>query len=232
MSVDVSPLIHQRDRTVVERLVASKIFWVLIISFFFAYPIYRSVQRELPAGPERLFKVPEFSLTNDFGEKFGSADLYGKPYLANFIFTACPSTCPEQTEVMQQIQKRIRGLGQSVAMVSFTVDPETDTPEVLYKYARRHHANPHVWSFVTGPEEELYDLLVEGFRVPVGEKEVFDSPVEGLHLYDIAHSERIVLVDSEGYVRNFYSIDNISIDQLMIDLGLLVNRQGLYNQIN
>lgn len=219
-----------RNRTLVERTVASKLFWVFAIVALFAYPIYRSIHRELPAGPQPLFEVPSFELTNEFGEPFGSADLAGKIYLANFIFTSCPSTCPAQTEAMQQIQKRVRGLGTSIALVSFTVDPRVDTPEVLYKYARQNQINPHVWSFLTGPEEKLHSLLVDGFKVPVGEREYFDSPREDINLYDIAHSERIALVDGNGSVRGFYSIDDVSIDQLMIDVGLMVNRKELYNQ--
>lgn len=226
-----SELMFFRRRTIVERVVASKFFWVLAIALLFAYPIYRSVNRVLPQGPEQLFQVPDFELVNDFGKPFGSDDLRGRLYLANFIFTSCPSTCPAQTEAMKSIQKRVRGLGQSISLVSFTVDPEYDTPEVLYKYARQNQVNPHVWSFVTGPEEELMSLLIDGFKVPVGEKEYFDSPREDINLYDIAHSERIVLVDAEGFVRGFYSIDNQSVDQLMIDVGLMVNRKELYDQI-
>lgn len=223
---------HFRNRTWLEKTVASKLFWVLALVTLFVYPIYRSVNRELPPGPPALFQIPDYQLVNEFGVPFGSDDLRGRIYLANFIFTSCPSTCPAQTEAMKKIQKRVRGLGSSIALVSFTVDPYTDTPEVLYRYARQNQANPHVWSFLTGTEEELHDLLVNGFKVPVGEKEYFDSPVEDLHLYDIAHSERVALVDSEGYVRGFYSIDDISVDQLMIDIGLMVNRLELYNQIN
>lgn len=222
---------HFRNRSLVERTVASKLFWIFALILLFAYPIYRSVNRELPPGPERLFQVPQFELVNDFGKPFGSADLEGKIYLANFIFTSCPSTCPAQTEAMQQVQKRVRGLGTSIALVSFTVDPRHDTPEVLYKYARQNQVNPHVWSFVTGTEEDLMALFVDGYKVPVGEKEYFDSPRKDINLYDIAHSERIVLVDGEGYVRGFYAIDDISVDQLMIDVGLMVNRQELYNEI-
>lgn len=221
---------YYRNYGIIHKLVSSKTFWVVFLLLMFSYPIYRSVQRVLPAGPEPLFELPAYTLTNEFGQPFGSEDLKGRVYLANFIFTSCPSTCPEQTEVMKEIQKRVRGLGRSVALVSFTVDPWFDTPEVLYKYARRHQVNPHIWSFLTGDEEYLNELLIKGFKVPVGDREYIQSFDDDINLYDIAHSEQIVLVDGQGQVRGFYGTDRVSVDQLMIDVGLLVNRSELYGK--
>jgi len=216
-----------REESIVQKIVSSKLFWFFAMLIIFSYPIYRSMNRVLPPDLPRYFKVPEFNLTNEFNKPFGTNDLKGKTYLASFAFTSCPSSCPGLMKNLQKVQKRIRGLGTKVAILTFTVDPETDTPKVLHKYARGYQANPFVWSFLTGTNKELHSLLVKGFKVPVGEleetKKVFNG--EDVTLYDIAHSEKIVLVDWEGMIRGYYSTDNDNINKLMIDLGLLINRQ-------
>lgn len=209
------------------KLFSSKLFWSMFVLIVFSYPIYRSIQRELPPDLPKLFQVPTFSLTNEFNKPFGTNDLKGKPYLATFAFTTCPTTCPGLMEKMQTVQKRVKGLGTKVAMVTFSVDPENDTPQVLHKYARKLHANPYVWNFVTGNKTDLEALLIEGFKVPMGGKEEVSKQLENekITLFDIVHTEKVVLVDGEGFIRGYYSIDKQSLDRLMIDLGLLVNRK-------
>lgn len=223
-----SNLGFKRHSGFTERLVASKLFWVLFLVLGFTYPIFRSVTRELPPELPVLVELPQYNLTNEFGRDFGSRELEGRSYIANFIFTSCPTTCPAIMEKSQRIQKRIRGLGTKVALVSFTVDPEFDTPAVLNKYARGLSANPHVWTFLTTEDkEEMRELLVEGFRVPMGDLEEFEAVVDGyeVSMWDIAHTERMVLVDDQGRVRGYYSTTDDDINRMMIDVGLLVNRR-------
>ena len=128
---------------------------------------------------------------------------------------------------MEKIQKRVRGLGQKVALISFTVDPLTDTPEVIYKYARKRRANPFIWSFLTGTREQMKNIILDGFKVPMGEKEEMHGLVDGeeVTMFDIAHTEKFVLVDHEGYVRSYYDSTKDGINQMMIDAGLLINRK-------
>lgn len=221
-------LSFKRDYVFIEKMVQMPIFWLLFVLLGFSYPIYRSLNRELPPELPVLFELPDYQLTNSFGEPFGSEDLKGRSYLANFIFTNCPTTCPAQMEKTQEIQKRIRGLGTKVGIVSFSVDPENDTPQVLHKYARSLSANPHVWTFLTADKRsKIRDLLVDGFKVPMGDMEEVDAVVdrEKITVWDIVHSERFALVDSQGRVRGYYSTTQTDIDKLMIDVGLLVNRE-------
>ena len=215
-----------RQESKVEKLVRSKLFWLLFVLIGFSYPIYRSINRELPPELPRLHPAPQFQFTNEFGKPFGSNDLKGKTYLATFAFTSCPTTCPGLMEKVKVIQKRVKGVGQKIAILTFTVDPDFDTPKVLYKYARRLKANPFVWSFLTGKKEDLHKTLVDGFKVPMGDKEEVSGKLEGedVTMLDIAHSEKVVLVDSEGMVRGYYSTDKTNMDRLMIDIGLLMNR--------
>lgn len=215
-----------------QKLVRKKSFWFLSWAVLFSYPVYRTLNRELPPPLPVLYQVPEFSLTNEFNKSFGSKDLKGKFYIANFMFTGCPTTCPALMQKMDVIQNRIRGLGTKAAIVTFTVDPTTDTPEVLYKFARKRNSNPFVWNFLTGTKSDLQKIVVDGFKVPMGNKETINKVVgnQSVTLMDIAHSEKVVLVDDKGQIRGYYSTDKENMDHLMIDLGLLANNS--FRKIN
>lgn len=210
---------HFRSETFFQKLTQSKFFWVCALSLAFAFPIYRSVNRILPPPLPILSKLPEFKLTNEFNKSFGSQELSGRPYIASFFFTNCTTSCVKITTTMETIQKRIKGLGTAAALVSFTVDPQNDTPKVLSKFARSHNSNPYVWNFLTGNEKAIKDIVVGGFKLVMGEA-AQDGAVDTL---DIAHSEKLVLVDGYGRVRSYYSIEKADVDRLMIDLGLLIN---------
>ncbi|MBL7665606.1 MAG: SCO family protein [Bacteriovoracaceae bacterium] len=211
-----------RNNLLIEKIVLNKWFWSCFCLFFFAYPIYRSLNRELPAELPVMSAVPTFQMQDENGKSFGSADLKGKVYIANFHFTNCPSVCPELMKTLQKIQNRLRGVGQAVAIVSFTVDPEHDTSKVLFAKARDLNANPFVWKFLTAPKKEMEALLLNGFKVPMGEMEKQD-----VNMYDIAHTVKLVLVDIQGNIRGYYDTDRVNVDKLMIDIGLLINRDKL-----
>ena len=216
---------YYREDSWLQKLIRKKSFWLIFWVVMFSYPIYRSINRTLPPPLPVYYTVPEFTLTNEFGKPFGTKDLKGKFYIVNFMFTSCPTTCPALMAKMDLVQKRIRGLGTKAAIVSFTVDPKTDTPEVLYKYARKRHSNPFIWTYLTGAEPELEKVIIDGFKVPMGEKAEIQKPVgnEVVSLFDIVHSEKLVLVDNHGQIRGYYGTEKVEMDRMMIDLGLLVN---------
>lgn len=204
-----------RSSNFLEKMIRHWAFWTLFIAFGFSYPIYRSLNRTLPPELPIIAHVPEFSLTSENNEPFGSNNLKGKIYLANFVFSSCPTVCPKMLKELQKIQKRMAGTKSKTSIVTFTVDPENDTPEVLFKLARAHDANPYAWTFLTSQnKDELMKLYKEGFKVGV----------ETTNLMEIAHSEKIVLVDDMNRIRGYYAMDENSINQLMIDVGLLINR--------
>lgn len=207
-----------RSDSRLEKLVRSKVFWICFLGFVFSFPIYKSLNRTLPPALPVLYQLPDYSFVNENGEVFGSKQLEDKVYIASFFFTSCPSICPKIMDKMKIIQHRIRGVGNRMKIVSFTVDPTHDSSEVLFKNARKYSANPYVWNFLTASEKDMKSLLVDGFKVPMGDK-------ENVELYDIAHSEKIVLVDGKGQIRGYYSLDDDSVNRLMIDVGLLINRE-------
>ncbi len=221
---------YYREDNVIEKLMRMKSFWLVFWIVLFSYPIYRSLHRVLPPPLPVYYTVPQFSLTNEFGKPFGTKDLMGKYYIANFMFTSCPTTCPALMDRMDVVQKRIRGLGTKAAIVTFTVDPTTDTPEVLFKYARKRNTNPFIWNFLTGTEADLKKVVIDGYKVPMGNKEAVEKKLDNktVTLFDIAHSEKVVLVDDKGRVRGYYGTDKVEMDRLMIDMGLLVNDSFTY----
>ena len=140
--------------------------------------------------------APAFELTNQNGQPFGSANLKGKIWIADFIFTTCPGPCPLISSRMSELQ---RPLEKSDAhLVTFTVDPETDTPEVLRDYAARLHARPGRWDFLTGEKSAIYKVTQEGFKLPIAE----GAGENG----ELVHSARVVLVDRRGTIRGYYDI--------------------------
>lgn len=210
---------HARKSNFIEKLVSSKLFWVVAVSFLFSYPIYRSVYRTLPPELPILSTLPEYRFVDENGNTFGSRELKGKVYVANFMFTSCTTFCPKLLSEVQKVQHRMRGVIDRAAIVSFTVDPETDTSKILFARARELKAKPFVWRFLSSTVEETKKLLVEGFKVPVGNKEIAGS------VMDVAHSNKLVLVDQNGNVRGYYDTDKDSVNQMMIDMGLLINRK-------
>jgi protein SCO1/2 len=146
----------------------------------------------------RLWPSPTFALVDQQGRSFGSADLAGRAAVLSFIYTHCTDTCPLLTATMAQVQDRLRAeglLGSKVQLVSVTVDPRRDTPEVLAEYAARFKADPDAWRFLSGEPETIYAVLAT-FKLNTVE---VARASEGADV--IPHSNRFVVVDPDGQVR-------------------------------
>lgn len=157
------------------------------------------------AGPEIFGRVPpfKFSAASAKGSTtLGSMDLQGHPWVANFIFTHCSGPCPRMSAQMAELQNI---LPKEVRLVTFTVDPDRDTPEVLTEYARRFEADPERWIFVCADKRALYKLVFEGFKLPMMEDPSAESG------YRVTHSTKFVLVDGQGRIRRYFesSTDNM-----------------------
>lgn len=147
-----------------------------------------------------LFPAPQFELTDQTGRPFSSAHLAGKVVVANFVFTSCTDICPLLTATMAQVRDRLRQerlLGEKAVIVSFSVDPENDTPEALAVYGERFAAVPSEWRFLTGQRQAIDDLLIGGFKVgrPPPAARAPGGSVE------IIHTNRFALIDPRGQVR-------------------------------
>lgn len=188
-------------------------FWLLIFLSMavvggFAYLQFRRVddartQRGIVGASERhlpvIGPVPDFTLTDRTGRTVKLADLKGKIWVADFIFTTCGGPCPMMTQRMGELRRALYSRGVTdVVCITFTVDPETDTPSVLTDYARQFNAESPDWLFLTGDVLSIYDLSRDGFKLPAG-------PGEG-EAHKVEHSPRFVLVDHEARIRGYYEI--------------------------
>lgn len=155
--------------------------------------------------------VPTFTLTDETGLPFESARLSGHVWIADFIFTSCAGQCPQMTEAMRHLQRR---LPSEVRSVSITVDPTRDTPTVLHQYAKNVGADPNRWHFLTGESASIEQLAKEGFLLSYAEGVGPKEP--------IAHSVRLVLVDRQGTIRGYYDgTDPKAVQQLLKDAKAL-----------
>jgi protein SCO1/2 len=147
----------------------------------------------------RLVEVQEFSLVEAGGNTVSRQDLIGKVWLADFIFTSCQGPCPLLSTGMAEIQQHYQTKPE-LLLVSFTVDPETDTPPVLKAYKERFGGTER-WLFLTGEPATVRKTVVEGMRQLM--EKVPESPDKPPN---ILHSERLVLVDRQGWIRDFPDI--------------------------
>jgi len=143
--------------------------------------------------------LPEFVLTDQSGVSFGSADLQGKVWIADFIFTRCAGTCPLQTGEKSRLQEQLKkhDLWKDIRLVTFTVDPDYDTASVLAEYAAAHGADTSQWKFLTGSRGDLWNLSANGFQFEVAE-DARNSEMP------ILHSSKFALVDRVGRLRGSY----------------------------
>lgn len=155
-----------------------------------------------PAGASalpRLALVPSFSLTERGGKTISNNDLFGKIWVADFVYTTCPGPCPLVTANMARLQKDI-ARDPGVQLVTFTVDPANDTPAVLAAYADKFGADKNRWWFLTGPEKQIYALINGGFHLAVEDEH--GNAADGA--YTVTHSTKLALVDTNGVVRGYF----------------------------
>ncbi|KLU06600.1 Cytochrome oxidase biogenesis protein Sco1/SenC/PrrC, putative copper metallochaperone [Rhodopirellula islandica] len=138
--------------------------------------------------PEDVAWLSEFELLERSGEMVSTDDLKGAPYVVSFFFSTCPSICVSQNQKLKELQDEFAGRG--VRFVAISVDPETDTPEVLQEYAARFGADPDQWLFLTGDLNYIRRIGAEIFQQPVNKQ---------------FHTERFVLVDADGKIEGFYN---------------------------
>lgn len=152
--------------------------------------------RYIPEPPPVLSQLPDFSLVGMDGRPYGSAELRGQVYVASFFSASCRSDCPVATKGMSRLQdgfaqKKIQG----VRLVSISVDPEHDTPEVLTEYAKGAGVDPKRWTLLTGDPERVRRLVVFGFKLGF-------------------HTGKLVLVDGRGRIRGTYGVDEMGLDEV------------------
>jgi protein SCO1/2/putative membrane protein len=151
------------------------------------------------------FELGSFRLTERSGRTVTEGDLSGDVWVSAFIFTRCPISCPKISSVMKGLQQPLSDAG--VKLVSLSVDPDYDTPEVLTRYANGLGADPARWWFLTGKQDEIVDLILNRFHLPVGRDEGAPADPEA-KAESVRHSPRLVLVDRGNVVVGFFDSDD------------------------
>jgi protein SCO1/2 len=161
-------------------------------------------------------KAPDFSLSTHSGDKLSSADLKGKILLVSFIFTTCNGTCPATTHRMTQIQEELKTRGllkdDRVRLLSISLDPVRDTPEVLRGYMKLYDADPAHWTFLTGPPEKVTEVIKAWG--------MWARPAANGQL---DHPSRIFLVDPRYRIREIYNLNFLKPKWVAQDVELLLN---------
>jgi protein SCO1/2 len=155
----------------------------------------KPVDQTLP----KLGKIGAFSLTDQSGKKFSAAELHGKVWVAAFFFTRCRSACPIISHRLRALQKQEDKLGGHVHLVSFSVDPENDTPAVMTAYAKQYHANLSNWSFLTGDYDGIKKLAGDFKMALEGDSK------KGASGMQLTHASQLGLVDGNMQLRGYYS---------------------------
>ena len=204
------------------------LIWGVLVTVIVALTGAALVQRlrTPPAEPLPVFaQLPHFTLTNRDTETVTLSDLAGAPWIADFIFTRCPGICPFMTRQMSRVAAELPAAA-TIRLVSFSVDPDYDTPEVLQEYAERHDAPDH-WYFLTGESQAIRSLSRDGFLLAVAdatEEQQAASGEAGETIEPIVHSNRLVLVDGAGRIRGYYdAFDEREVAKLLRDVRTLLD---------
>ena len=189
-------------------LLKDKRFWLFVtfgvIILVVSLRRQDSKKSELPI----LGKLINFQLTDQNGEIFSKEDLLGKVWVADFIFTTCAGPCPVMSGQFAELQSRFSN-APDLNLLSISVNPDYDSPEILREYGGRYGANYNKWRFLTGDREAIHELAVDGFKVGSVEDPIF-------------HSTRFILLDDKARIRGYYISSELEeMQQLWRDVELL-----------
>jgi protein SCO1/2 len=191
----------------------------MLLLLFGAFFCALAPLRELSAGETSRLAViqgaPDFTLTTQDGGTVKMSDLQGQVCLVSFVFTTCNGTCPATTHRMGQVQAALkqRGLdkGGRVRLLSITLDPARDTPEVLRKYMDLYDAEPANWTFLTGDKERVNKVVAAWG--------MWAKPAANGQL---DHPSRVFLVDRKGRIREIYNLGFFKAAWVLDDVELLL----------
>lgn len=158
-----------------------------------------------------LGQIQPFTLTTSEGKKITLNDLKGRVWVANFFFTTCSDICPMMSKQMASLNRSFE-LDPRIALVSFTVNPENDTPQVLKAYAEKYKAKKN-WYFLTGDRQDISRIAVQSFKLGDIKEPIFHSP-------------SFTLVDKNGYIRGYYDgTKQEEVNKLFKDAGTVLKEK-------
>ena len=166
---------------------------------------------------KKYHRINDFSLTNQNKENITHFDYDNHIYVADFFFTTCPSICPIMTENMVYLQSLLNDLPE-IKLLSFSVTPEIDTPEVLKAYAQQKGVNDSRWNLLTGNKKEIYNLARRSYLVVQQDGNGDEN--------DMIHTENFVLIDKQRRIRGYYDgTQRNAMDQIREDIDILLQEK-------
>lgn len=189
--------------------------WLLASLGLLLLPAAACRKADAASGPlPHLGTVPSFALVDQSGKSFGAKDLRGKPHLVSFMFTRCPSVCPQVLAKKKAIAAHLSAHGRELHLVSISIDGENDTPPVLSAYAKKHDLDLRSWTLLTGDAQAVATHAEQSFKIAVS-----GTPDEAKPHYGLTHGSHLVLVDGSGDIRGYYaSMDADTPARLLADL--------------
>jgi protein SCO1/2 len=195
---------------------------VVIPPRYFVDTVYNSVVNGKTVSDTVWHSVANIELVNQLGDTVSLDDIQGNIIIADFFFTRCPTICPTLTKNMKGLQDALkmkdfrRKIDVSyVRFLSFSVDPERDSVDVLKAYADKYAVNHDSWWFLTGPKKTIYDFAFNEMKLGTQDGKGIDS--------NFIHSSKFVLLDRERVVRGYYNgLDTASLSKLAEDLTILM----------
>jgi protein SCO1 len=179
------------------------VFTMVVIAAAFVLSEIRKRQSPEAALP-LSYSLPDFTLTNQFGQTVSLSDLRGQVWIADIIFTRCGGPCPLMTKRMSELQ-RAWPKEAPVKLVTLTTDPEYDKPSVLKQYSERFGAEPGRWHFLTGTKQQIGHVAIDGMKLIATEKKQSERENDR-DLF--VHSTLFVIVDQQGRVRSSFEYDD------------------------
>ncbi len=173
-------------------------------------------EREVINGDTVYHTIPDFSFVNQDSQVITNATFSGKVYVADFFFISCPTICPKTTKQMLRLYEHFKNVD-GVMLLAHTVDPKRDTAAALKQYARNLGVEASKWHFVTGDQDEIYEIADDYFSIAMEDPEAPGG-------YD--HSGRFILVDENRHIRSFCDgTDPADVDRFMKDIESLLNEK-------
>jgi protein SCO1 len=202
-----------------NRSISLFLFGIFFIpaGLFAVYIMYEKNVQVLPLYPavvngskaEGELTIPDFTLTNQNGNQWGTADWKDKIVVADFFFTSCPVVCPKMTRSVQLVQRKFRD--EAILFTSISIDPVRDDPERLRAFAEKYQIDLSKWHLLTGDKREIYRLARNAFRLVATDGDGGPD--------DFIHSDKLVLIDPQRRVRGYYSgTDDTEIKRLINDI--------------
>jgi len=183
--------------------------WGVIFGLLFV-PLIRPLTRRIPPPPPVMGALPAFELTDQDGQPFGTEQMKGDVYVVGFFFVDCRTLCPRILSAMNTLEDKYEAMGYPVKLLAVSVDPENDTPSKMKAKAAEYGVDHDRWTFVTGDLATVRTVVEGGFATAMGERIIDGST----GIVDIAHTEKLVLLDGEGGLRGYYGIDELGLDEI------------------